>query len=266
MPGFLLNQWAMSERGGVLRVASTQSPTWLGNSETRGSELRDDARPPRGQPRPAGSGRRARQGRAHLFRSLHRRRRVRGDLPAGRPLTPSISPTPADPRVRGELKIRGYSAYLHPVGPDLLLGVGQDASERGQRLGTQLSLFDVSDVAAPRPPAPAHRRARRVVRRRVRPPRVPLVGSAQSRRAAGRVLHRSGLLHRRAWLQRGAVVRHRRGSAAPPTRPATTSRRSSAPSLWVGASSRCPISDSRRTTSQTCRRRPGLSCRGDALS
>ena len=69
---------------------------------------------------------------------------------------------PANPRVRGELKIRGYSAYLHPVGRDLLLGVGQDATEQGQLLGTQLSLFDVSDVRAAAAPAPAHGRARRL--------------------------------------------------------------------------------------------------------
>jgi uncharacterized secreted protein with C-terminal beta-propeller domain len=52
--------------------------------------------------------------------------------------------------VRGELKIRGYSAYLHPVGPGLLLGVGQDATDAGAQLGTQLSLFDVSDPSNPR--------------------------------------------------------------------------------------------------------------------
>ena len=57
---------------------------------------------------------------------------------------------PSTPRVRGELKISGYSAYLHPVGNDLLLGVGQDATEQGRVLGTQLSLFDISDVARPR--------------------------------------------------------------------------------------------------------------------
>ena len=56
---------------------------------------------------------------------------------------------PAAPRVVGELKILGYSAYLHPVGGDLLLGVGQDATDEGRRLGTQLSLFDVCDPANP---------------------------------------------------------------------------------------------------------------------
>ncbi len=52
--------------------------------------------------------------------------------------------------MRGELKIRGYSAYLHPIGDGLLLGIGQDATEEGRVLGTQASLFDVSDPAAPR--------------------------------------------------------------------------------------------------------------------
>jgi Beta propeller domain len=51
--------------------------------------------------------------------------------------------------VRGELKIPGYSAYLHPVGDDLLLGVGQEADAQGRVRGLQLSLFDVSDLARP---------------------------------------------------------------------------------------------------------------------
>jgi hypothetical protein len=57
--------------------------------------------------------------------------------------------TPERPRVAGELKIPGYSAYLHPVGENLLLGVGQDVKRRVPT-GLQLSLFDVSDLAAPR--------------------------------------------------------------------------------------------------------------------
>ena len=57
---------------------------------------------------------------------------------------------PDAPRVRGELKIPGYSAYLHPVGDGLLLGIGQDADEETGRVqGLQISLFDVSDLARP---------------------------------------------------------------------------------------------------------------------
>ncbi|WNV89508.1 beta-propeller domain-containing protein [Umezawaea sp. Da 62-37] len=56
---------------------------------------------------------------------------------------------PAKPRVVGELKINGYSAYLHPAGDGRLIGVGQDANDRGRVSGTQVSLFDVRDPAKP---------------------------------------------------------------------------------------------------------------------
>jgi uncharacterized secreted protein with C-terminal beta-propeller domain len=56
---------------------------------------------------------------------------------------------PASPRVAGELKINGYSAYLHPAGAGRLIGVGQDATASGRRTGMQVSLFDVSDPARP---------------------------------------------------------------------------------------------------------------------
>lgn len=58
---------------------------------------------------------------------------------------------PASPVVKGELEIPGYSAYLHPIGDGLLLGLGQDVPEQGRaiRLGTQLSVFDVTDPANP---------------------------------------------------------------------------------------------------------------------
>ena len=54
---------------------------------------------------------------------------------------------PSRPRVVGELKIPGFSAYLHPLGGDRLLGLGQDATRRGASLGAQVSTFDVRDLA-----------------------------------------------------------------------------------------------------------------------
>jgi Beta propeller domain len=60
---------------------------------------------------------------------------------------------PLDPKVTGELKTNGYSDYLLPVGPDsagLLLGVGKDANSDGRVQGVKVSLFDVSDAAAPK--------------------------------------------------------------------------------------------------------------------
>ena len=60
---------------------------------------------------------------------------------------------PLDPQVTGELKTNGYSDYLLPVGPDsagLLLGVGKDATAEGRVQGVKVSLFDVSNAAAPK--------------------------------------------------------------------------------------------------------------------
>ena len=57
---------------------------------------------------------------------------------------------PAHPRVAGELKLPGFSAYLHPLDGGLLLGVGQDAASDGVVTGLRMSLFDVADPAHPR--------------------------------------------------------------------------------------------------------------------
>ncbi|MFC4541168.1 beta-propeller domain-containing protein [Halosolutus amylolyticus] len=46
---------------------------------------------------------------------------------------------PTDPIVEGELKLPGFSEYLHPLEEDLVLGVGQEDRQ------PKLSLFDVSD-------------------------------------------------------------------------------------------------------------------------
>ena len=57
---------------------------------------------------------------------------------------------PTRPKVLGELELLGYSAYLHPISDDLLLGVGQDATPEGRTKGVQLSLFGVGDPAHPK--------------------------------------------------------------------------------------------------------------------
>ncbi len=70
---------------------------------------------------------------------------------------------PYNPTVLGELKIPGFSQYLHPVGDGLLLGIGRDTQELftrdefgvetvigAQDVGLKVSLFDVSDPYNPR--------------------------------------------------------------------------------------------------------------------
>jgi hypothetical protein len=62
-----------------------------------------------------------------------------------------------NPRVLGELKVPGFSTYLHPVDANTLLGIGTflpepDANGRidGTQRRVQMSLFDVSDMRAPK--------------------------------------------------------------------------------------------------------------------
>lgn len=57
---------------------------------------------------------------------------------------------PDRPRELGQLKIPGYSGYLHPIGDDLLLGLGVDATSEGQGLGGQAAVFDIRDLTDPR--------------------------------------------------------------------------------------------------------------------
>jgi hypothetical protein len=57
---------------------------------------------------------------------------------------------PGRPFAAGELKVPGFSTYLHPMDANHLIGFGRDADPvTGRALGLQLSLFDVTDMADP---------------------------------------------------------------------------------------------------------------------
>lgn len=59
---------------------------------------------------------------------------------------------PLHPRIEGALEVPGFSDYLHPLGRDLLLGIGKDtvADVRNDWFqGIKVELFDVSDPGAP---------------------------------------------------------------------------------------------------------------------
>jgi len=62
--------------------------------------------------------------------------------------------SPTSPKVLGELKIPGFSNYLHPYDQNTLIGFGKDTStnEWGgvTTKGLKLTLFDVSDVSKPK--------------------------------------------------------------------------------------------------------------------
>ncbi len=52
--------------------------------------------------------------------------------------------SPINPQLKGELKIPGYSSYLHPIAKNKILGIGQEGSQ------VKISLFDISDPQNPK--------------------------------------------------------------------------------------------------------------------
>ncbi|MEV6488232.1 beta-propeller domain-containing protein [Actinoplanes sp. NPDC051633] len=140
--GWLVNQYAMSEWDGHLRVATTD--------DNAASSAVRVLRPDGDTLKEVGSvGGLGKNEKIYSVRFIG----DRGYVVTFRQTDPLYSldlSDPAKPRVTGELKINGYSAHLQPVGEDRLIGVGQEADDQGRRQGTQVSLFDVSDPAAPR--------------------------------------------------------------------------------------------------------------------
>ena len=148
VPGRLIGQFAMSEHDGVLRVASTEGETWAGGAGESESMIttlaeRDGTLEELGQVRGLGPG-----------EEIYAVRFI-GDMgyvvtfEQTDPLYTVDLSIPEDPEVTGELKIPGYSAYLHPVGDGLLLGIGQAGTDSGMITGAQASLFDVADPERP---------------------------------------------------------------------------------------------------------------------
>jgi uncharacterized secreted protein with C-terminal beta-propeller domain len=149
--GTLLNQYSLSEYQGNLRVATTvgqAGPVMNGQASSSHSMVtvlarKDDSLPAIGKVDGLGKGEKiyavrfvGALGYVVTFRQMD-------------PLYTIDLSQPARPRVVGELKITGYSAYLHPLADGKVLGVGQEATDQGRRLGTQVSVFDVTNAAAP---------------------------------------------------------------------------------------------------------------------
>jgi hypothetical protein len=150
VPGYLVNQYAMSELDGKLRVASTLGEPWaaegvVGKSESSVYVLGQSGRKLTELGHVSGLGKGERIASVRFIGTV-------GYVVTFRQMDPLYTvdlSDPAAPKVLGELKIPGYSSYLDPAGPNRLLGIGQDANSRGGALGTQISLFDTSDLTNP---------------------------------------------------------------------------------------------------------------------
>ena len=145
--GTLLNQFSMDEYGQRLRIITTTGSPWseqdVSESQLVVMEEQGDILVEVGQVGGLGKG-----------ESLYSVRLLDeiGFAVTFRQIDPfyvlDLS-DPVNPLVVGELKIPGFSTYLHPIDSNFVLGIGQNATDEGRVLGLKVSAFDVSDPSNP---------------------------------------------------------------------------------------------------------------------
>ena len=150
--GWILDQFSMSEYDGHLRVAATEFDWWWGatpDAEPASSisVLEDDDLGNLlevGHLGGLGPGER-------IF--AVRFMGAKGYVVTFEQIDPLFTLDLADPtrpKVIGELEVTGFSSYLHPIGDEWLLAVGQEADEEGRVIGLAVSVFDVRDLTDPK--------------------------------------------------------------------------------------------------------------------
>ena len=161
VPGVVKDQFSIDERAGVIRIATTRTTwhhqrgdvitpdVWIPpTTDNLVSTLRQDGEGPIeviGQTPGLAEGER-------IFST-----RFLGDLAyivTFRQVDPLFAidlGDPENPTVLGELKIPGFSDYMHPLGENHLLTIGRDIDEQTQfDRGTALQVFDVTDPVEPK--------------------------------------------------------------------------------------------------------------------
>jgi len=154
VPGMLLNQFSMDEHEGYFRLVTTKGFAWDEKTPSENNLFILDA----GMKRIGSIEGLAKGERIYSARFM-------GDkaymvtFKETDPLFVMDVSDPSKPKVLGELKIPGFSNYLHPLDENHLIGFGYDTKsipgEQGQppRIvtgGMKISLFDVSDFSNPK--------------------------------------------------------------------------------------------------------------------
>lgn len=147
VPGHVLNQFALDEYDNVLRVATTISARWTKDGSTPSDNhiytLDADL-----------SVLGSLTGLGHN-ESIYSVRYVadRAYVVTFRQVDPFYVIDLSDatnPTELGQLKIPGFSRYLHPIDETHILGLGQDATDTGRVTGMKIALYDVSDTSNPK--------------------------------------------------------------------------------------------------------------------
>ncbi len=144
VPGKPLNQFSLDEYQNYLRIATTVGSGWWGFGFGGTRDSANDVYVLDGELRVAGA-----VTDLGLEEKIYSARFIedKGYLVTFRQTDPFFVldlSDPANPKKSGELKIPGYSSYLHPVAKDIILGIGQEDSR------VKATLFDVSAPENPK--------------------------------------------------------------------------------------------------------------------
>lgn len=150
--GSLLNQFSMDEYDGHFRAATTEGIAWDLNTPSKNHLFILDE-----QMKQVGSVENLAPGERIYSARFIKEKAYMVTFKETDPLFVIDVSTPSSPKVLGELKIPGFSNYLHPLDDDHLIGFGYDTKllpvKNGEPRvvtgGMKISLFDVSDFANP---------------------------------------------------------------------------------------------------------------------
>jgi len=139
VPGMVQDTFAINEYKGNLRVLTSHWNRWI-EENTNQLYILDETLKPAGKIENIAEG-------ETIYAA-----RYFGDLAyfiTYRNIDPLFAADLSDiqnPKILGELKITGYSEYLHMWGEDKLLGIGYETNEKnGSREGIKLVMFDISN-------------------------------------------------------------------------------------------------------------------------
>ena len=135
--GWILNQFSMDEFDNHFRIVSTERKNWMVTMSTSIYILNRDLKI-------TGSVKDIAPGEAVMsVRFINDMGYVVTFLQVD-PLFAIDLSNPSNPEIIGQLKIPGFSSYMHPISENLIIGIGQENSQM------KFSLFDVSDAKNPK--------------------------------------------------------------------------------------------------------------------
>ncbi len=151
--GQVLNQYSMDEKDGYFRIATTKNRSWSQFLEESEQESYSNLYVLDADLKPAGAVEKIAKGERIYSVRFMGDRAYMVTFQQVDPLFVIDLKDPRKPFIAGELKVPGFSNYLHPYDENTLIGLGKDTSDEEGRVrtgGIKLSLFDVNDITNPK--------------------------------------------------------------------------------------------------------------------